>query len=369
MAKSNNINTILLIVLIIVVIVFAYAFFTYYPSWIQNRKITIVETEYEQPEFDSCVDYDIANEFREQYGSAEINTVMRLCENTLGGNWTEDKAELSCYWDRSIGTIDCNQQGIKVMEDYCENGLLARWYCDNDIAFIGCLCKTSPPTEWDGDQNGDEEDLCEDHWYWEEEDTWDRDPYEWCSQFNCESGKTCYAKDEWSVAEQNFKWICYCKDEESEELTVFVTNSMWVGAVGGISGADEKCSVASHYAGLGDNFEAIISDDSMDAKNKIKDGTYVRVDGIKVADNKADLFDGTLDAPINVNENGNDITTAPVWTGTLWDGTNTINYNCNGWTWVSQNGTLGNCQSTGSYWLSDIVESCEKSGHLYCVET
>lgn len=48
-------------------------------------------------------------------------------------------------------------------------------------------------------------------------------------------------------------------------------------------------------------------------------GLY-RLDGVKVADSTADLWDGSLDAPINVTELGGTAATPLVWTGTLSNG-------------------------------------------------
>lgn len=78
---------------------------------------------------------------------------------------------------------------------------------------------------------------------------------------------------------------------------------------------------------LGTTWRAIASTPTVDARdntdtNPTSNGTGVpifRLDGIKIADDNADLWDGSLDATLNVDELGNP-SFANVWTGTRSDG-------------------------------------------------
>ena len=87
-------------------------------------------------------------------------------------------------------------------------------------------------------------------------------------------------------------------------------------------------------AALGTTWKAIGSTETVDARdntetNPLLDGVGVpifRVDGVQVADNNADLWDGGIDAPIEVSEKGEIIPFGPglgalfVWTGTSGSG-------------------------------------------------
>jgi len=58
---------------------------------------------------------------------------------------------------------------------------------------------------------------------------------------------------------------------------------------------------------------------------------YVLVNGTLIANNWADLIDGQLAAPIDVDEHGTPAVATEVWTGTYADGTATVD-TCNDWT-------------------------------------
>ena len=70
---------------------------------------------------------------------------------------------------------------------------------------------------------------------------------------------------------------------------------------------------------------------------------YVKVDGVKVANNWADLIDGTLLSPINLTESGGP---APQGTVGCPQGNPTV------WTATTASGTLSNAASTCSNWTS-----------------
>jgi hypothetical protein len=114
----------------------------------------------------------------------------------------------------------------------------------------------------------------------------------------------------------------------------------------------------------------------VDAIDRIPDGRYELLDGTVIADDKADLTDGRLKAPINVNERGEPLN-GFAWTGTSPDGTNT-GTNCSDWTNATSPGT-GQCtagdddcgdrgsSAINSDWTQQISPTaCNQDFHLYC---
>ena len=96
--------------------------------------------------------------------------------------------------------------------------------------------------------------------------------------------------------------------------TVFLSSAVYDGAMGGLDGADAKCQALAAAAGLPGTFRAWLSDSTGSPSTRFTQSTlrYVRVDGVKVADDWADLTDATklLYAPINVTENGDQLSEA-----------------------------------------------------------
>jgi len=317
------------------------------------------DKDYEPPEEDDCTDFDISVEYRKYIGHDNVNAFRTACIDGVNGTWREFGDEMACYWNPLNGATDCNSNAARVMGDFCEDDLLATWVCDNTIAYAGCLCKKNTPTPWNEQQEEGEYG------------------YE-CGWYNVgqtgmvECRGDCDDPDE-RCAILPFTDICDCFTEEEiadggkPKLTVFVTDNTWNGAMGWITGADEKCSVSASFAGLGPGFEAIISNTTLHARDKIADGIYVRLDGAHVAESKADLFDGNIAVPIDINENFGP-ETGYVWTGSFGSGLTTGN-NCHEWGWVAELGTRGEIGPVNSEWLIESRHNeCTDGNHLYCVE-
>jgi hypothetical protein len=103
---------------------------------------------------------------------------------------------------------------------------------------------------------------------------------------------------------------------------------------------------------------------------------FVRTDGVKIADDWADLTDGSLDAKLNVTETGAVSTNTATWLGTLADGTYLRGpwTNCDDFTQnttstavrgipTNTNGTLG---PTSDASLPGIP--CTGAAAIYCFE-
>ena len=109
------------------------------------------------------------------------------------------------------------------------------------------------------------------------------------------------------------------------QVKVFVTSQTYTGRLFSFVGADAVCDNLAFQAGLSTDvgeWKAWLSTSQVDARDRMIDARYELLDGTVIADSLADLTDGTLDAPINLDENLATVTTNPdVWTGTAFDGT------------------------------------------------
>ena len=167
-------------------------------------------------------------------------------------------------------------------------------------------------------------------------------------------------------------------------VSVFVTEERYLGNLGGLAGADATCQAAADEALLGGTWTAWLSDESTDAIDRIPDGEYRLLDETLVANDKADLTDGTLKAYINLTENGN-TRDAFVWTGTASDGTGVVDSeedddttplsNCNNWTDNSSQSVgdrgitearIGPADEVWTYAGPGTEGLCNEPNHLYC---
>jgi len=90
------------------------------------------------------------------------------------------------------------------------------------------------------------------------------------------------------------------------------------------------------------------------------------VDGTVIANNMADLLDPPLDAPIQVDENGDTVSGSfEVWTGTNADGTNS-GVNCDNWQHDSSSGQSGLANAVNARWTNNKEEDCDEERRLYC---
>lgn len=157
------------------------------------------------------------------------------------------------------------------------------------------------------------------------------------------------------------------------------------GGLSGLEAADRICQYdASNPLGAGNgNWKAWVSTTTVNAKDRIQDAIYRRSDNVTViANNKADLTDGTLVNSISTASN------VPVFTGTNPNGVYNAspffsnpspNGNCNNWTTSSNSGTnalYGRSNATNNEWtLYTFNYGCNPStsglgslARLYCFE-
>jgi hypothetical protein len=167
---------------------------------------------------------------------------------------------------------------------------------------------------------------------------------------------------------------------------VFTTSALTTGALGGLTGGDAMCQGLANSAGLGGTFMAWLSDTTGSPSTRFTRATvpYLRIDGVRIANDYAGLVSGTLLAPIAVTELD---TPAPagvtsclpyysVWTATNGDGTAYPTINCSNWTvgsgtsYPADYATVGASNDPALYYWSGACGPvpCGNTGPLYCFE-
>ncbi|MFZ6179617.1 DUF4215 domain-containing protein [Nannocystis pusilla] len=165
-----------------------------------------------------------------------------------------------------------------------------------------------------------------------------------------------------------------------ESRRVFVSSKEYKGDLDGIAGADALCQGLADSNDLGGTWKAWLTadagaDSSPSARFVHAAGPYLLLDQAqtKIADNWADLTDGTLDAPINVYENGQNAGGETlVWTDTLASGAGFVGIqDCVGWDSSSNlaQGIQGDRTRTDGGWSNtNTNDGCDKTKRIFCFE-
>jgi len=165
-------------------------------------------------------------------------------------------------------------------------------------------------------------------------------------------------------------------------FTVFVTSTTTDGNLGGTSGADTDCqALADAESGISGSYTAWVSasaqtepEDRGLSSCGTADSTsvawYLPDDTTKVADDWADLTDGTLDSVINQTESGGGPSTIFAWTNVKTNGKNSTNNDCANWTSAatSKSGVKGSTSSTTTAWTNNGTIICDAAHVLYCFQ-
>lgn len=163
---------------------------------------------------------------------------------------------------------------------------------------------------------------------------------------------------------------------------VFITSQLTTGALGGLTGGDALCQSLADAAGLGGVYMAWLSDNLASPSTRFDPSPqpYVLVDGTVIANDFADLIDGTLLAAINLTESGDpapatdpvcSTTTDWVHTGTSSNGQASGTSNCNNWTAVTGPGAWGRSTIASGSWTQNCsggTTNCGELASLYCFE-
>lgn len=157
--------------------------------------------------------------------------------------------------------------------------------------------------------------------------------------------------------------------EDPTERVVFVHNGTTGMLTGAATNWDGFCQVDAGNKGLAGNYMAWISDSTSSPSTRFTQASvpYVLVDGTQIADDWADLTDGTLDAPINLDAVGS-VYFGTIQTGTTTSGTHSGS-SCSDWTTASMP-SRGDPTSTSSTWTDGYIgmEACNNAMAFYCFE-
>ncbi|HNQ92922.1 MAG TPA: hypothetical protein PKI93_08345, partial [Alphaproteobacteria bacterium] len=167
-------------------------------------------------------------------------------------------------------------------------------------------------------------------------------------------------------------WVGYANP--ANEAVVFVTETPTDPNLGGLIGADNDCQSAATTAGYSGTWTAILSSSTVNAADRLSFNwaTLKRPDGAIVANGWNDLWDGTIQNPINVTQNGTSISTS-VWTNTSSSGvraSSTYSVTCNDWTSgavVTSATGIGTTASALSNWIYNTGNCYNNSRSLYCL--
>jgi hypothetical protein len=183
------------------------------------------------------------------------------------------------------------------------------------------------------------------------------------------------------ICNQSWGMNCSSKCPINMPGAIFVTSTAYTGNLGGIAGADAKCMARAQAGRLAGTWVALLSNSTLnmtDRTDRIQNMTYRKMDGKIIANNKADLFDGSLviNGQIDLDEFGR--ARAPsgwsrVWTGTSFDGkilAGRTEY-CSNWqsnsTSASIAGRHGHYTQAGMQWISGGTMTCNNEYPLYCM--
>lgn len=155
-------------------------------------------------------------------------------------------------------------------------------------------------------------------------------------------------------------------------LWAFTTSSGHNGNIGGLGGADAICQARATEANLPGTYKAWLSSDSASVVARFSHPTlpYYMPNDAKLANNFADLIDGTLLRAFHVDEHGTTVASNIPWTGTLSDGTAQNGANCANWTSSSaaSNGLSGFSESTAAAWTQNVQRPCDVPHRLFCFQ-
>lgn len=165
--------------------------------------------------------------------------------------------------------------------------------------------------------------------------------------------------------------------------SVFITSGTSLGNMGGLLGADDRCQEHAAAGGHPGMFRAFLVDGSNGLERLQHDGVpYVRLDGVPIADDWEDLVDGTIAAPLDIDERREPLNPldARAWTGlSTLTGKAAFDANCVGWTSAEEGcnfgegepcGSGGDALQTNESWaaVGFQVDCGMLPHHLYCIE-
>jgi len=158
---------------------------------------------------------------------------------------------------------------------------------------------------------------------------------------------------------------------------VFITTNTYPADLGGLDGADSKCQVEAIGNGLSGTYRAWLADDTGSPSTRfITAGSFVRAasPNVVIANDFADLSDGTLDNSVLLLANGVTPPAGFCWTNVAVGGVSGGGAHCNNWTSTSSglSGSRGQHNLTSLSWTAGGSQNCDPNlvpaARLYCVE-
>ena len=307
---------------------------------------------------------------------ANSDACTSQCKHNVCGDGAHWPAEEACDDGNTVDTDACTNAcelavcGDGVVRDdaepeACDDGnAVDTDACTNACTLAVCgdgVVRDDDQPEACDDGNADNTDACLDT----------------CAPASCGDGFTHAGVEE--CDDGNAVDTDACSDECERPRTVFVTSATFSGDLGGLAGADAKCRQAATAGVLPEPsaFMAWIASAGgspatrFAAATKPFRGKYVRVDGVTVAqDGWGDLTDGSLAAPISVDEMGEPRDTIGVWTGAGPSGKAANGLTCSEWTSgvFAFKGHSGTSDTVAAAWTSFQDLPCNIPLALYCVE-
>lgn len=155
---------------------------------------------------------------------------------------------------------------------------------------------------------------------------------------------------------------------------VFLSSAQYNGNLGGVVGADGQCQALADTADLGGEWRAYIIDSKQGlSRHSMMGGPYLRMDGMSIADDWADLSDESIGATLNIDESGNSVG-GNVWTG-LDNVVGEFAHTCSDWTYDQLGcvvgvpcGGAGESDMTDEHWDGFYIFHCNSEYRLYCIE-
>lgn len=170
---------------------------------------------------------------------------------------------------------------------------------------------------------------------------------------------------------------CFADDPLAAIGTAFVTSVPTYfgdGFGNSIGSADRYCNDVAVQSKLSGVYAAWISDAKTDARDRIPDRAYQRVDGKPIAASIADLTDGAIANPIDIGEDGSLVAVSVESPGIVITGTDASGHalhHCSGWISSDTNdATYGDASSTDASWtaVSNSIAYCGGEVRFYCFQ-
>lgn len=284
------------------------------------------------------------------------------------------------------GKVDCSDEDCDQIdgcqftgESQCDDGFDNDNDGDTDCQDLNCEGKTGPNGEI-CEPNG--ETTCNDN------GDNDGDGLIDCADNSCNGVDGCEFGQErscYDTKDNDADGQADCLDSDCsgstacEGFTIFVTSNRYsTNQFGSVSGADTACQSLADSAGLGGQWKAWLSTQTVSTSENLCQSAvrYIKPDGTVIANEWVDLTDGTLQSPIDMDPNGNTITTGlDVWTHTALDGTTKgtsgSNTACNDWTTNLDTirATIGRANVIDGFWTDNgLPMRCSGQARLYCIQ-